>query len=144
MVTLASYLYFPGNAEKAFDFYKSVFGGEIAGIQRYKDIFTGDKRLSKKDENKVQHIAMRIGKDDWLMATDSVESFMGKLVRGNDNVISVFPDSKEEAQKIFQALSAGGVVEMPMDDHPWGGYDGVCKDKFGVRWTVYWYEPDKK
>jgi len=144
MVTLASYLYFPGNAEKAFDFYKSVFGGETMGMQRYKEVFPGDKRLVKNDENKVQHIALRIGKDDMLMASDWVESFMGKMVRGNDYVISVFPDSKEEAQNIFQALSTGGVVEMPMDDHPWGGYDGVCKDKFGVRWTVYWYEPEKK
>jgi PhnB protein len=144
MVTLASYLFLPGNTEEAFSFYKSVFGGEILGIQRYKDIFKGDKRLSKKDENKVQHMALKIGKDDILMGTDFLESFQGKLVRGNDYVISVFPDSKEEAQKLFKDLSAGGEVEMPMDDHPWGGYDGNCKDKFGVRWTVYYYNTEAK
>ena len=144
MVTLASYLVLPGNTEEAFKFYKAAFGGEIMGIQRYKDIFPGDKRLTKKDENKVQHMAMRIGKDDILMGSDFVESFMGKLVRGNDYVISVFPDSKAEAQKLFKALSEGGEIEIPMDDHPWGGYDGLCRDKFGVRCTVYYYAPESK
>jgi len=144
MVTLASYLNFPGNTEEAFDFYKKVFNGELMGIQRYKDIFSGDKRLAKKDENKVQHMALRIGKDDILMGTDWVESFMGKLVPGNNYVISVFPESKAEAEVIFTALAAGGTIEFPMDDHPWGGYDGGCTDKFGVRWTVYWWDPAKK
>ncbi len=143
MVTLASYLYFPGNTEEAFNFYKSVFGGEFMGLQRYKEIFPGDKRLSKEDENKVQHMAMRVGKDDILMGTDWVEALMGKYVAGNNYVVSVFPDSKAEADVIFTALAAGGEIEMPMDDHPWGGYDGHCKDKFGVRWTVYWYEREE-
>lgn len=143
MVTLASCLFFPGNTEEAFKFYKSVFNGEILDIQRYKEIFTGDKRLLKKDENKVQHMALRIGKDGILMGTDWVESFMGKLVQGNNYQISVFPDSKKEAEVLFAALAAGGEIEFKMEDHPWGGYDGGCKDKFGVRWTVYWYESAK-
>ncbi len=143
MVTLASYLFFPGDTEEAFKFYKSVFNGEILGLQRYKEVFPGDKRLSKKDENKVQHMALRIGKDGILMGTDWVESFMGKLVQGNNYQISVFPESKKEAEVLFAALAAGGEIEFEMEDHPWGGYDGGCKDKFGVRWTVYWYEPAK-
>ena len=146
MVTLASYLTFPGNTEEAFNFYKSVFGTEILGIQRYKEIFPGDKRLKKEDENKVQHMALRIGKDGILMGTDFVPEFFGggKLVQGNNYVISVFPETKEEANALFAALSAGGEVTFPMADHPWGGYDGGCRDKFGVLWTVYWWDPEKK
>ncbi|MGZ5556589.1 MAG: VOC family protein, partial [Candidatus Aminicenantales bacterium] len=111
MTKLNIYLNFPGNAEEAFNFYESVFGGEFSALVRFKDMPMPGEKLRKEDENKIMHIGLPIGPSDVLMASDSLESFGQKLVQGNNAYISVNPDTKEEADRIFKALSSGGVVE---------------------------------
>jgi len=97
--------------------------------------------IPEEDENKILHIGLPIGKDDVLMASDSLESLGQKLAQGNNVYISVHPESKEEADRIFNALSAGGTIEMPIADQPWGDYYGSFKDKFGVLWMVNYSYP---
>jgi len=144
MTKLNIYLNFAGNTEEAFKFYKSVFGGEFTGVVRFKDMPMQGVNIPKKDENKIMHIALPVGKDDVLMASDVLKSLGHKLVVGNNVTISILPDSKEEADKIFKALSAGGKIEMPMGDQPWGDYYGGFTDKFGVRWMVDYTYPKPK
>jgi PhnB protein len=98
-------------------------------------------KIPKEDENKIMHIGLSIGADTMLMATDTLPSLGQKLVVGNNVYISIHPDSKEEADRIFNALSAGGAIEMPIADQPWGDYYGSFKDKFGVQWTVNYTYP---
>ncbi|MGZ5453285.1 MAG: VOC family protein [Candidatus Aminicenantales bacterium] len=143
MTKLNIYLNFPGNAEEAFNFYESVFGGEFSALVRFKDMPMPGEKLRKEDENKIMHIGLPIGQSDALMASDSLESFGQKLVQGNNAYISVNPDTKEEADRIFKALSSGGVVEMPIADQPWGDYYGSFKDKFGMMWMVNYSKPKK-
>lgn len=100
--------------------------------------------IPKQDENKILHIGLPIGKDDILMASDTLESLGQKLIQGNNVYISVHPESKEEADRIFKALSAGGAIEMPIANQPWGDYYGSCKDKFGVLWMVDYGYPKAK
>jgi PhnB protein len=141
MTKLNSYLNFAGNTEEAFDFYKSVFGGQFTSVVRFKDMRMEGVNIPKADENKIMHIALPIGKDDVLMASDSLESLGQKLVQGNNVFISVHPESKKEADRIFKALSAGGTVEMAIADQPWGDYYGHFRDKFGVMWMVNYSYP---
>ena len=122
------------------NFYKSVFGGELTQIVRFKDMPMEGVSISKEDENKVMHVGLSIGKDNVLMATDTLPSLEQKLVQGNNFYISIHPDNKKEADRIFKALSAGGMVEMPMADQPWGDYYGSLKDKFGVQWMVNYHK----
>jgi|SRR3989344_3782972 len=142
MAKLNTYLNFAGNTEEAFNFYKSVFGGEFTSVVRFKDMPMEGMNIPKEDENKIMHIGLTIGKDAVLMATDTLESLGQKLVQGNNFYISVHPDSKAEADRIFTALSTGGTVEMPIASQPWGDYYGSFKDKFGVQWMVN-YSPVK-
>ena len=137
---LNPYLNFNGNAEEAMNFYKSVFGGELTQIVRFKDMPMEGVSISKEDENKVMHVGLSIGKDNVLMATDTLPSLGQKLVQGNNFYLSIHPDNKKEADRIFKALSAGGMVEMPMADQPWGDYYGSLKDKFGVQWMVNYHK----
>ena len=144
MEKLNIYLNFAGNAEEAFNFYKSVFGGEFSAIVRFKDMPMPGVGIPKKDEDKVMHIGLPIGKEDVLMASDTLESLGQKLVQGNNVYISAHPESKDEADRIFKALSAGGTVEMPIANQPWGDYYGSLKDKFGVLWMVNYSYPKTK
>jgi PhnB protein len=141
MVKLNTYLNFAGNTEEAFNFYKSVFGGEFTSVVRFKDMPIEGVNIPKEDKNKIMHIGLPIGKDNVLMATDTLESLGQKLVQGNNVHISVHPESKEEADRIFKALSAGGTIEMSISDQPWGDYYGSFKDKFGVHWMVNYSYP---
>jgi PhnB protein len=135
MVTLNPYLNFAGNTEEAFNFYKSVFGGEFITIMRFKDTpEAGDVPEGAGD--KLMHIALPIGKDNILMATDALESMGQKLTPGNNISLSVSTQSKEEAEKIFKGLSAGGEITMPLADAFWGDYFGMLTDKFGIQWMV--------
>ncbi len=138
---LNTYLNFAGNAEEAFKFYRSVFGGEFGMITRFKDMPVPGMPVPKKDENKLMHISLLIGKDDELMASDVLEGFGHKLVVGNNVAVMIAPDSKEEADRIFKALSAGGKIEMPLGNQPWGDYYGGFTDKFGIRWMVDYMYP---
>ena len=142
MPKLNPYLNFAGNAEEAFDFYKSIFGGEYSSIVKFKDMPMEGVPLSEADGEKVMHIALPIG-EDLLMASDALESFGQKVVPGTNNYISVHPDTREEADRIFSALSEGADIEMPIADQMWGDYYGSLKDKFGICWMVN-YSPPKE
>lgn len=135
MATLNPYLNFKGNTEEAFNFYKSVFGGEFLAVQRFADTPEAD-RVAPEDRNKIMHIALPVGKGNVLMATDALESMGHPLSAGNNFYLSIAADSKEEAAKLYNGLSAGGKVTMPLGDAFWGAYFGMFTDKFGVQWMV--------
>jgi PhnB protein len=141
---LNTYLNFAGNTEEAFKFYKSVFGGEFTTVVRFKDMPMEGVSIPPKDQNKIMHISLPIGKDNILMASDTLESLGQKLVQGNNSYINISPESKGEADRIFNALSKGGAVEMAIADQPWGDYWGSFKDKFGVQWMVTYTNPNKR
>ena len=142
MTKLNIYLNFSGQAEEAFGFYRSVFGGEFSSLIRFKDMPMPGVDLPKEAEDKMMHIALPVG-NDILMASDALESMGQKLVPGNNSYISVHLDSKDEASRVYQALSAGGAVEMAIADQPWGDYWGSFTDKFGVQWMVSYTYPKK-
>ena len=135
MALINPHINFNGNAEEAFTFYKSVFGGEFAMIMRLKDLSGPEFPVAENDANKIMHIALPIGKNV-LMANDVPES-MGR-VNENENRSKIFisAQSREEADKLFNGLSAGGEVEMPIADSPWGSYFGMFRDKYGIEWMV--------
>lgn len=144
MTKLNIYLNFAGNTEKAFTFYRSIFGGDFTSVVRFKDMPMEGVNIPKEDENKIMHIGLPVGKDDILMASDSLESLGQKLIQGNNVYLSVHPESKEEADRIFKALSDGGTIEMTIANQPWGDYYGSLKDKFGMMWMVNYAYPKKK
>mgnify|MGYP003576199868 CR=1 FL=1 len=123
-----------GNGEEAFRFYQSVFGGEIF-IQKMSEA-PGIEGLSAEEQDYAMHVAIPIGDGQFLMASDCLKSQGHVLQKGNNNYISISPDSREETKRIFDALSAGGTIEMPLDDMFWGDYFGSFKDKFGVCWML--------
>lgn len=135
MALINPHINFNGNAEEAFNFYKSVFGGEFAKIIRFKDLENSEFPIADNEANKIMHIALPIGKNI-LMAND-VPISMG---RTNENEhrskISISAESKEEADKLYNGLSAGGQVEMPIAESPWGSYFGMFRDKYGIEWMV--------
>lgn len=137
MATINPYLNFPGTTEEAFNFYKSVFGGEFLMVQRFEgQPGCEGQEISEADRNKIMHIALPIGKGNVLMATDALESMGQKFVPGNNFSLSVSADSEAEADTLFNGLSAGGSVVMPMAKAFWGAYFGVLTDKFGVSWMI--------
>ena len=135
MGTVNPYLNFQGNTEEAFDFYKSVFGGEFALKLRFKDTPEKD-RVPADEQDKLMHIALPIGKTSVLMATDALESMGHRVTPGTNSHISYHADSKEDADKIFNGLSAGGTVSVPLNQTFWGSYFGMLVDKFGISWMV--------
>jgi PhnB protein len=141
-MTINPWINFNGNAEEAFTFYKSVFGGEFAKVVRFKDLASAEFPVPEKEENKIMLITLPIGQNNMLMAND-VPEVMGKVnEHENRSKISVSAESKEEADKLFNGLSAGGEVEGPMGDGPWGSYAGMFRDKYGIEWIVEFY-PNK-
>lgn len=131
---LNPYLNFNGNAIEAFKFYQSVFGGEMNVMKM--DSAPGLDHLTAEEKEMALHVSIPIGNGQLLMASDCLESLGQTLQMGNNNYISLSPDSREEADRIFNELSAGGAVEMPMEDMFWGDYFGSFKDKFGVCWMI--------
>ncbi len=135
MATINPCINFNGNAEEAFTFYKSVFGGEFAKIIRFKDLSSPEFPVAESEANKIMYIALPIGKNI-LIANDVPES-MGRVNENEDrSKISISAESKEEADKLFSGLSEGGKIEMPISDSPWGSYFGMFRDKYGIEWTV--------
>ena len=135
MAQINPYINFNGNTEEAFNFYKSVFGGEFAKVMRFKDMQSPEFPVAENEAEKIMHIALPIGKSV-LMANDVPES-MGKTNENeNRSKISISAESKEEADKLFNGLSAGGQIEMPITDSPWGSYFGMFRDKYGIEWMV--------
>jgi len=136
MTTINPHVNFNGNAEEAFTFYKSVFGGEFAKIMRYKDLSSPEHPIAENDANRLMHIALPIGKSNVLMASDVLE-IMGQVTENdNRNTIYISAESREEADKLFNGLSAGGKIEMPIADGPLGSYFGMFADKYGIQWMV--------
>ena len=136
MRTINPWINFNGNAEEAFTFYRSVFGGEFAKIIRFGDLASAEFPVAEKEANKIMHIALSIGKHNTLIAND-VPEFMGRVNENeNRSKIVVSAESKEEADQIFNGLSAGGDVEGPIGDGPWGTYAGMFRDKYGIEWIV--------
>lgn len=135
MPQINPYINFNGNAEEAFTFYKSVFGGEFGKITRFKDIASAEFPVPENEANKIMRITLSIG-NNVLIAND-VPEMMGKVNEmENRSKIAITAESKEEADKLFTGLSAGGTVEMPMGESPWGSYFAMFRDKYGIEWTV--------
>ena len=135
MAQINPHINFNGNAEEAFTFYKSVFGGEFAMIVRFKDMASAEFPVPENEANKIMHIALPIGKNV-LMAND-VPEVMGRVNENeNRSKISISAESKEETDRIFNGLSVDGKIEMPIGDSPWGSYFGMFRDKYGIEWMV--------
>ena len=142
MAQIHAHVNFNGNAEEAFTFYRSVFGGEFEKIIRFKDLSIAGFPVAENEANKIMHIALPIGKNI-LMAND-VPEIMGKTNENeNRSKISISTESKEEADKLFNGLSAGGNIEMPIANSPWGSYFGMFRDKYGIEWMVD-FDPNYK
>lgn len=142
MAKFNTYLNFNGNTEEAFNFYRSVFGGDFAGIMRWKDMPRCDEMgsMSDDDKNKIMHMALPLGGDQILMGTDALKS-TGEVTMGTNIHIVIGPDSKEQADQYFNALSEGGKTTMPMQDTFWGAYYGMLTDPFGVQWMINYEKP---
>jgi len=135
MALINPHINFNGNAEEAFNFYKSVFGGEFARVMRFKDLANDSFPMAADEAEKIMHIALPIG-PNVLMGND-VPEFMGKTNENeNRSKISISAKTKEEADHLFNGLSAGGEVEMPIAESPWGSYFGMFRDKYGIEWMV--------
>jgi PhnB protein len=140
MASINPYLNFDGKTEEAFNFYKSVFGGEFAVIQKMSETPDGGK-LPKNEQNRVMHVSLPIGKGDILMGSDTMPSMGHTLNIGNNMHIAISPESEKEADRLFKGLSAGGTVIMPLEKTFWNAYFGMLVDKFGVQWMVnYTYD----
>ncbi|MBS1552853.1 MAG: VOC family protein [Bacteroidetes bacterium] len=140
MTTINPYLTFNGNCEEAFNFYKSVFGGEFPYIGRFKDMPSQDP-IPENEAQKIMHVSLPVGGNTVLMGSDSLESYGKKHQPGNNFSISVNTDTKEETERIFNGLSEGGNITMPLMDTFWGAYFGMATDKFGIQWMINY---DKK
>lgn len=139
MAKVSTYLNFPNKTEEAFNYYKSVFGGEfIGGISRFGDIppSEGMPPIAEAENNLVMHIVLPILGGHMLMGTDAPESMGFKVNFGNNVYLMLEPDTRAETQRLFKTLSDGGKVEQELQDMFWGDYYGSCRDKFGVQWML--------
>lgn len=134
------YLYFPGNTEEAFNHYKSIFGGDFLDLLRFRDLPENSMGVEEKDLDKVAHVALPLGKTNILMGTDEVESMGTSLTLGTNFYITLEPESSEEADEVFNALSADGKVDMPLQKTDWAEKYGICTDKFGIQWMINYGE----
>ncbi|GEP98268.1 VOC family protein [Chitinophaga cymbidii] len=136
MASVTPYLTFEDSCEAAFNFYKSVFGGEFmdGGFMRFGDN-PAEYQPGEGEKNKIMHVSLPIGKDTYLMGSDTPAE-MGTVVKGNNFSVAVHPDSEEEATRLFNGLAEGGQVTMPLSKTFWGAYFGMLTDKFGVQWMV--------
>ncbi|MCE7072514.1 VOC family protein [Dyadobacter sp. CY327] len=136
MRTINPWINFNGNAEEAFNFYKSVFGGDFTKIVRFKDLANDEFPIPENEADKIMTIVLPIGNHNVLIAND-VPEFMGRVSESeNRSKISISAESREEAEQIFNGLSAGGTIEGPIDESPWGTYAGMFRDKYGIEWIV--------
>ena len=138
MTTVNIYLTFNGNCEEAFNFYKSVFGGEFPYVGRFKDMppQEGGNQMSPEDGEKIMHMSLPISAETMLMGSDTGGEWAASYNPGNNYTISINTDSKEEVDRLFNGLSAGGQVTMPLQHTFWGDYFGMWTDKFGVNWMI--------
>jgi PhnB protein len=146
MASVNVYLTFNGNCEAAFNFYKSVFGGEFPYLGRFKDMppQPDGKTMSAEDGEKIMHVSLPISKETMLMGSDTGGEWSSGFKQGNNFSISVNADTKEEADRIFNDLAAGGQVTMPLNNTFWGDYFGMLTDQFGINWMMSYNENQKK
>jgi PhnB protein len=135
MATINPHINFNGNAEEAFNFYKSVFGGEFESIVRFKDLEGPEFPVPENEANKIMRIALLIG-ENTLIANDVPENLGPVNENENRSKIAISAETKEEADKLFEGLSEGGTVEMPIAESPWGTYFAMFRDKYGIEWTI--------
>ncbi|POY38800.1 VOC family protein [Flavobacterium alvei] len=135
MALINPHINFNGNAEEAFTFYKSVFGGEFAMIMRFKDLENPEFPVAESEAHKIMHIALPIGQN--ILMGNDVPEIMGRVNENeNRSKIAISAESREEADRLFNGLSAGGTIEMPIEDSPWGSYFGMFRDQYGIEWMV--------
>jgi len=145
MTTVNVYFTFNGNCEEAFIFYRSVFGGDFPYLGRYKDMpGEGGKKIEGKDGERIMHVSLPISKETMLMGSDTGGEGASSFSQGNNFSISINTDTKEEADRLFNGLSSGGSVTMPMNKTFWGDYFGMLTDKFGINWMLSFREPQQK
>jgi PhnB protein len=145
MASVNVYLNFNGNCEEAFNFYKSAFGGDFTYMGRFKDMpADSGHKMSAEDGEKIMHVSLPISKETSLMGSDVGGEWAPSFQLGNNFSISINGESKEEADKLFSALSAGGKVTMPMGKTFWGDYFGMWTDKYGVNWMMSFNEQQQK
>ncbi|HBG58318.1 VOC family protein [Proteiniphilum sp. UBA1028] len=135
MAKLNPYLNFDGTCEEAFNFYKSVFGGEFTYLSRMGEFNVEGMDISDEDRSRVMHVSLPVG-ENILMGSDVPGHMKSQFKPGNNNYISLTPDSREEADRLFNELSVGGEVEMPMEEMFWGDYFGNFRDKYGIWWMI--------
>lgn len=144
MATVNAYLTFNGNCRQAFDFYRSVFGGAYPYVGTFGEMPQQDgQEVSEADKDKIMHISLPISKETILMGSDTGGEWSAGFQAGNNFSLSVNADSKEEADRLFNGLSAGGQVTMPMNETFWGAYFGMFTDRFGIAWMVNYDDPAK-
>nr|WP_315198834.1 VOC family protein [uncultured Flavobacterium sp.] len=139
MITINPYLYFNGNCEEAFDFYKSVFEVEFKFIGRYKDVPQTDKHIFQEQDNKIMHVSLPISKETTLMGADHSEAYKEAVSYDNFS-LTINTDKREEADKLFKKLSKGGKIKLAMTETFWGSYYGIILDKFGINWKISFEE----
>ena len=142
MINTNPYFNFQGNTEEAMNFYKSVFGGEFNIFQRFSDM-PGFEKMPADEQGKMMHISLTTPKGLVFMATDALESMEQKVIFGNNCHIIIHTENEPETDKLFNGLSLGGKVEMPVNKTFWGAYCGMCRDRFGVQWMVNYTYPKK-
>ncbi len=143
MTTINPYLVFKGNCEKAFNFYKSVFGGEFASIFRFREM-PPDQKFAPEEAERLMHVSLPIGQGTILMGSDTSDVNGPPMITGNNISMSINTDSKQDADRLFNGLSAGGKVFMPMNNTFWGSYFGMFTDKFDINWMVSFEPPKEK
>ncbi|MFD2921601.1 VOC family protein [Terrimonas rubra] len=145
MATVNVYLTFNGNCKEAFDFYRSVFGGDYPYVGTFGEMPPAEgKTMPEADKDKIMHISLPISKETILMGSDTGGEWAAHFNQGNNVSLSVNTESRAEAEKLFNGLSAGGQVTMPLADTFWGAYFGMWTDKFGINWMVNYDDPAKK
>lgn len=143
MLSINPYFNFMGTSEEAMTFYKSVLGGEFTILQRYKDIPGGDK-MPIEEQDKIIHISLVTPKGHVFMATDVLASMDQKITAGNNCRITIHTESENETKKLFNGLSAGGKIEMPLNKTFWGAFCGMFTDKYGIQWMLNYTYPANK
>lgn len=145
MTAINVYLNFNGNCEEAFNFYKSVFGGEFPYLGRYRDMpADGGKKFEGSEGDKIMHVSLPIGEHSMLMGSDTGGEWASNFKQGNNFAISISADSKAEADRIFNALASGGQITMPLNNTFWGDYFGMLTDKFGINWMMSFNDKQQK
>lgn len=136
MAKIYSHIHFNGNTEEAFQFYRSIFGGEFSRLLRFKDLNNPDVKFPEEEQNKIMLIQMPIGEGCILSGSD-VPNFLGIVSEEeNRSKILIVAETKNEAETLFNGLSAGGTIEMPLDEGPWGSHLGTFRDKYGIEWMI--------